>query len=712
MLEPLEGVRLSLVLDRAEALYSGMVPGFVAGDYAAEELAIDLVPLARRARARVVLARATRVDPVARCIELEGRPPLVYDAASLDVGSTVRGLELAGAAEHALATRPIRAFVDRLEARLAAAELGQEMLRVAVVGGGAAGIELAFTLRARLRGAGRACQITVLCDGPELLPGSPARVALRARREAERRGIQVVCGVRAKRVEKDAVWLDGDAGRHPCDLVVWATGAAPPAVVATSPLPLDERGFVRVGPTLRVVGHDHLFAAGDCATLESDPWVPKAGVHAVRQGPVLDANLRAQLGGGRLRSYRPQRDFLALLNLGEGVALGAKWGIVAVGRPVWRLKDLIDRRFVRRFQVLAPDGEPSPAFPSPESMEAEPMPCGGCGAKLGADSLASALRRLGAPPGDASVLLGLDHPDDAAALALPRGDVLLACIDGFRAFTDDPWLVGRVAAVNAASDVWAKAGVPRHALALVSVPEGEPARAEETLYQVLAGIRAALDPLGISLVGGHTTVGEDLFVALAITGAPGGAGEPLTLGGARPGERLVLSKALGTGVVLAADMRGLARAEWLEAALDSMLRPNAEAARVAREAGASACTDVSGFGLAGHLVELLRASGASAELSCAALPALDGARALLGRGLRSTAHLQNARLHPDLAVADGPAEQALLFDPQTSGGLLFSVSADRAEEAVEALRRAGDTRAAVVGTVRPPRPDGARIALV
>jgi len=715
IMRPLPGVRLSVVLDRPEAIYSGMVPGFVAGMYRAAELEIDVVPLARRARARVLLARALRVDPEARRIELEGRASIAYDVASLDVGSTVRGLELAGVREHALATRPIRDFVDRLDAFLAraGADAGAAPLRIVVVGAGAAGLELALTLKARLREAAREAELTLIGDSADLLPGSTARVARRARREAEHRGIRLRCAETVRAVEKDAVLLAGAGERLACDLAVWATGAAPPALLAESPLPRDAGGFVRVRPTLQVVDRDDLFAVGDCAALDDDPWLPKAGVYAVREGPVLDHNLRALLRGGRLRDYRPQRDFLSLLNLGDGRVLGAKWGLALSGRSLWRLKDRIDRRFVRRFQVLDSDGAPARAFPAPGRMGDEEMVCGGCAAKLGASPLERALARLDAPPEDASVLLGLEQRDDAAALALPGGAVALTTIDAFRAFSDDPWLVGRVAAVNAASDIFAKGGRPRHALALVTVPEGR--GSEETLYQVLAGVRAALDPLGVSLVGGHTTAGEELFVGISVSGDLAQAGDLLRRDALQPGDQLVLSKGLGTGVLLAADMRGLARGAWLEGAIASMVRQNAAALRAARDGGARACTDVSGFGLAGHLAELLGASGVSARLTLDALPALDGALALLARGLRSSFHEQNAAACSALlstreAVSD-PA-LGLLFDPQTSGGLLFSVSASRSADTLRALHEAGDARAAVIGEVLDSRADGALVEVL
>jgi selenide,water dikinase len=696
---PVPGVRLTLVLDRPEAVYSGMVPGFVAGDYAAHELEIDGVPLARRAGARVVLARATGVDAEARRIALEGRPAIAYDVASLDVGSGVRGLDLPGVARHALATRPIRRFVDELDARLEALRSAPRA-RVVVVGAGAAGCELAFTLDARLRAAGVVPQLTLMGDGPRVLDGYPPRVSARVEREVRRRGISLRLGARVREVSPEAVRLED--GELAAELVVWATGAAAPELLAGSKLPTDPDGFARVGPTLQVEGHDDLFAVGDCAALPFAPWVRKAGVYAVRAGPVLDANLRARLAGGGLRAFRPQRDFLTLLNLGGGRALGARWGMAAAGRSVFRLKDAIDRRFVHRFRVLDETGSEVAGSREGPRMDAHEMACGGCAAKVGPRSLARALARLPAAAPDASVLLGLAQADDAAALRLPRGDVLLATVDAFRAFCDDPWLVGRAAAVNAVSDVLATGGVPRHALAIVTVADADPERAEESLYQVLAGIRAALDPLGVTLVGGHSTRGDELFVGLAVTGEPAGGSDLLTKRGAQAGDALIVSKALGTGVLLAADVQGRLPGCEVAAVHAALLRDNAAAARAARECGAGALTDVSGFGLAGHLLELLRASRVSARISLARLPALAGALRLIAAGLRSTYHDQNAELRGTLAMASdlpGDPRLELLFDPQTCGGLLLAVPTERAGAAVEALRRGGDAQAAAIGRV-------------
>jgi selenide,water dikinase len=324
--------------------------------------------------------------------------------------------------------------------------------------------------------------------------------------------------------------------------------------------------------------------------------------------------------------------------------------------------------------------------------------------------LTRALERLGVPA-DPAVVLGLAQPDDAAAVETERGEIVAATVDGFRAFADDPYLVGRVAAVNAVSDLWAKTVAPRFALAQVTVPETEPARAEETLYQVMAGARAALDADRVTLVGGHTTTGPELVVGFAVWGFAASAETLLRLGGLAPGDHLVLTKPLGTGVVLQADMRGLARGSWVEAACASMLRSNGRAAQAAGPLRPSAATDITGFGLAGHLGEMLRASKAAAVLDLDAIPALPGALSLLRRGVRSTAHAENARARRAMVVDEAAARAPaldLLFDPQTSGGLLLGIPADRSEALLAALRAAGEP-ATVIGQVTPPRGDGALI---
>ncbi len=685
------GVRVTIVLDQPLATYSGMVPGVVAGQYAPHEAEIDLWPLARRAGARIVDAPAIGIDPDGRRVRVEGRPPIAYDAVSFDVGSTVAGLDVPGVREHAIPTRPIGHFVERITAAMANHPSGTTHdtgPRVLVVGAGAGGVEVAFTVRHRTRG-----RVTLLDATDTLLPGWAPGLGARVRAAAAARGIRIVSGARVTRVEAGVAHLDsGDP--LPFDLLVWVTGAAAHPWMRDLGLPTDPRGFLRVGPTLQVVDHPDIFGAGDCVSLDGHA-LPKAGVYAVRQGPVLADNLLAYVRrggerGGALRPYVPQRGFLTLLNLGDGVAIGAKGPITFSGAWAFRWKDHIDRAFVARFQSIAADD--TPTF-TPMASE---MVCGGCAAKVGPGELGRALGRLDVPE-DATVELGLAHPDDAAVVRTPRGDRVGLTIDAFTAFCDDPWLVGRIAAVNAVNDLYAKGMTPRWALALVGIPDEGPRATEETLFQVMHGARRSLDALGVTLVGGHTLRTDTLQVGFTVVGLAEG---PLrTQDRLAPGNALVLTRALGTGVLFFAHAAGRARGVWVRTAVARMIRSHRDAAEVAGRFGAGAATDVTGFGLAGHLAEMARASGVGATVSLGSLPVLPGVGALMAQGVRSTFHAQNtaARRHVRGDTEDPRAE--ILYDPQTAGGLLFAVPGDMADATVAALHAIGETDAAVIGRV-------------
>ncbi|MCB9729601.1 MAG: selenide, water dikinase SelD [Deltaproteobacteria bacterium] len=702
---PWRDAEVTLIVDRPVSLYSGMVPGLLAGQYAAHELSIDAHVLARRAGARVIHAAATRVDAVQRLIHLAGRPPIAYELASLNVGSTVALADLPGVAEHALPTRPLSRLLDALDA------LSGAPARSTVVGAGAAGVELAAALRARGH------TVTLVDGGEAPMQAQRARVRARVARALSARGITLRLGARVESVAAGAVTLsDGEALAH--DHLIWAAGAAPPALCAASDLPKDARGYVRVGHDLRVVGHPDLFAAGDCAVPDQAPWVPRAGVYAVRSGPVLADNLEASLRGWPLRRWRPQRDFLTLLNLGDGTALGFRGPLVAEGAWVFRLKDRIDRRFVQRFQMLEPGGRPARGAPAMAAGEASAMVCGGCAAKVGRPALELALSRL-PPAEDPSVRLGLAARDDVSVTLSPSGDQVVSSIDAFRAFSDDAFLVGRVAAANALSDLFARGVAPRHALAMVSLPMGEPGHGgcpheADALTEVLAGARAAFEPAGVTLVGGHSLVGPELCVGFTALGYAAADIELASSGRLAPGELLILTKALGTGVLLRADAMGLLPGPEAASLWASMVRLNDEAMVVMRAHDASAGTDVTGFGLLGHLAALCRRAGASAELWLDDLPALPGARAQLARGVRSTFHDANAAALGGVELGAGAAQHPLLdlaLDPQTSGGLLMALPPERAAEALVALAASGHA-AAVVGRVLAPAETAAQVRLL
>lgn len=310
-----EGVpgEVTLVTPYPHHVYSGMLPGFIAGHYKLEDIRIDVAALAARAKVKLVLGSVVALDAKRRVARLDDGAELEYDVASLDVGSH------AAAPEYALAAKPFETFMEQW------LELKDRVRAVAVVGGGAAGVELAMAVAHRTN-----ARVTLFSDRPMFRTGLARRIA----RQLGRLGVELRSGVAfAADTRKD----------H--DLVIWTGGAAALPWLRESGLAVDERGFVLVDERLRSVSHPEVFAAGDCATLR-DAAHPKSGVFAVRHAPVLAANL-----AGAERRYVPQRRALALISCGERYAIADWFGLSVEGAWVWRWKDRIDRRWVEGFRL-------------------------------------------------------------------------------------------------------------------------------------------------------------------------------------------------------------------------------------------------------------------------------------------------------------------------------------------------------------------------
>lgn len=342
------GLEVTLVSPDALAPYSGMIPGWMAGHYGWDECCIDFERLCRNAGARFLRDLGRAVDTSRQVVHLAGGGRIDYDILSLDIGSTA--LPPAGDGERLVAMRPLaqlKARWDRLHTDVRALAPGSSY-RVLMVGAGAAGVESLLATRRQL--ARWAPEVRVVCvlatNGQAVLPALAGRAGRLVDGHLRRNGIEVVRGFDAHSVDRSGV-LGHDGRRLRADVVLWATGAGPHAWPAASGLASDDAGFIRVDAMLRSVSHPNVFAAGDCAGLPAP--VPKAGVYAVRMGPVLAHNLNAALHDLPLKPYRPQRRNLVLLGTGGQHAI-ASWGPFAwEGSWIWRWKQRIDRRFLARY---------------------------------------------------------------------------------------------------------------------------------------------------------------------------------------------------------------------------------------------------------------------------------------------------------------------------------------------------------------------------
>ena len=702
----LPGVRITLISNTVLTPYSGMLPGLIAGNYQYDDVHIDLAALCRALGVRFIEDRVTGLNLETKSIACETHPDFAYDVLSIDIGSSPDLKQVAGAREFVVGVKPVDQFLDywhRLQQKILSHD-ASETLQIGVIGGGASSVEVALAMQHRLNTClkedGRSLEgvcIHVVSGSETILPSHNEKVQRLYQEVLNERGVKVHPNFRVAKVDEKRVYSE-DGQTLELDEIVWAISASAPDWPKNSGLQCSELGFIQVDSCLQSISHPGVFASGDIADVLDHPR-PKAGVFAVRQGKPLAENLERSLLGKTLKSFTPQKKFLSLVSTGDKNAVASRGNWALSGRLIWHWKDAIDRKFMRRFSSLA---QP-PIGRATEISDQAPlsMRCGGCGAKVGQAILSRVISRLPAPNSDCCKV-GLSSPDDAAVFDIPANKLLVQSVDAFRRFIDDDYLFGQIAANHAMGDIFAMGATPHSTQAIVTLPFATEEKVEQQLLHLMLGASKVFEACGMQIVGGHTAEGVELSLGFAVNGLIDEE-RLLTKGGLRAGDKLILTKALGTGALFAGDMRGLAHGLWVKKAIEMMLQSNQRASQLLFQYGAAACTDVTGFGLAGHLLEMLQASKMKAEIDLQCLPVLDGVEALMKQGIFSTLHQQNKQIEVKMRAyiaATGNANEDILFDPQTAGGLLAGIPAEQVEPCLEALRENGYHDACVIGEVR------------
>ncbi len=715
-MQPIPGVRVTLICRDLQAPYSGMLPGYIAGHYSFDEAHIDLGPLSRFAGARFYHDEVIGLDTSKKRLICKNRPSVAYDVMSINIGSAPNTSVIEGASNNVTAVKPIDGFV-RYWAHLCERVMQQTgKVRIGIVGAGAGGVELTLAVQYRLQlllannnKRNTYLEFHLFTDGNDILVTHNPKVRAKFRRVLDERDIHTHINHKVIKVQKGALHC-ANGENYELDEILWVTMASAQTWLREAGLEVNEQGFVKVDDCLESISHADIFVAGDVADVVNHAR-PKSGVFAVRQGPPLSLNLRRRLLGKTLKAFTPQKDFLSLISTGNKYAIASRSWWAFEGRWVWQWKDWIDRRFMDKFNRL-PDMEEERKDNIQQGLaNAEvikeistiAMRCGGCGAKVGATVLENALAGL-QPVSRNDVLIGLHEPDDAAVVSVADGKLMVHTVDAFRSFIDDPYIFGQIAANHALSDLYAMGAEPQTALSIVTIPYGIENKIEETLTPLMQGALKVLNEAGAALVGGHTSEGKELSLGFAVNGLVD-RDHILRKGGMCAGDQIVLTKAIGTGTLFAADMRHKAKGRWIAAAVEGMLQSNQQGASCLFAHGATACTDVTGFGLLGHLIEMIKPSGVDVELDLSTLPCLDGAETLIANGIFSSLQPQNLRLRRgirELDTASRNPRYPLIFDPQTSGGLLASVPKDRALACVEELHRLGYRQTAIIGRVLAP----------
>lgn len=698
-MRPIQGLGVTLISDQVDAPYSGMFPGFLAGKYSYDEIHFDLRRTCRNTGARFIRARVCGLDLEQKKVILEDRPPIRYDWASINVGSEPDMSMVKGQIHRLIPMKPIYRFItfwDQFQKEMNDPRVGP--LEVAMVGGGASGIEVSLAIMRQF--GQRIKRFSLFQSQKELLPEHNSHVRGIFLEQLKAQGVEVHLNFRV--VEVGDRELIGESGEvFTADRIFWATRAGAKDWLGSSGLPTDERGFLQVEKSLQVRGRSDLFGAGDCIRF-ADKHLPKSGVFAVREGPVLAANIRVAVSGGSSTSlikYRPQSRSLALITSDEGKAVASYGPFWAQGPLIWKLKDFIDRRFMKRFFLHSPllamdKGD------LPRVSDQEYHSCGGCGAKVGPKILQEALSAYQQDTED-WVVKSFEDGADGAAIQVPEGKWLVCSTDSLRDFCDDPYLFGQLSAIHALNDILVMGAMPWAASIDVQVDHTYESQAAQELESILLGLRSVFVARGVSLLGGHTSFGAERRIGFHVMGLvnPSQLRAKTNL---REGDALILTKPLGTGVLLVGQMQGKAKGRWLEEMFRSMSLMGDNWAQLFSDFDIRAVTDVSGFGLCRHLWEMNRLAQLRIEVNLSQVPVLPGVRPLLEEGLKSPLAKENRqsmetfmKISPEIT----PLASEVLFDPQTCGGFLLAVSPQKVEELLKQLSDWGMGEAKVIGRV-------------
>lgn len=705
-MNPIPGVEVTVVCRDVHTPYSGMLPGLIAGHYTFDEAHIDLDKLCAFSQVNFVHDEVVALDPAERVLKFADRPDLAYDVLSINTGSSPDLHSVPGAQEFAVPVKPINSFLDhwaKLEQRL---DETRNPLTVAVVGAGAGGIELLLSVQNRIENSlsdknkdPSLVSYRLLVSGDALLSTHNRGVRKRFESTLRERNVQIDYNARVSEVHQNGLELEQGSFIEASE-ILWVTSAAAPDWPAQAGLDVDLKGFIKAEDSLQTLSYPNIFVAGDVSSVVNHPR-EKAGVFAVRQGPPLAQNIRAFLLGDTPNTFKPQEVFLGLISTGDKFAV-ASWGPFSFsGKWVWKWKDKIDRKFMALYSDFEPMDVEEPHIASAvlgENKKIDVMRCSGCAAKVGGNVLSKVMARVRT---DYPHLIPPVGADDAAIIEIPGAGNLVQSVDFFRSFIRDPYLFGQIAANHCLNDLFAMGVKPHSALAIVALEPASNGRQEETLYAQLAGALDVFRPLTVQLAGGHTAEYSEPGLGFTVNGFV----EPDALmrkTGLHVSDELILTKPLGTGVIMAGQMRLMTKGRWIEAAVDGMLKSNHAASLIFQQSGVTACTDVTGFGLVGHILEMTQGnSELSVEININELPELDGVTELLKEDIVSSLSAANglAMDQMDTSKCRVTDRLPILFDPQTAGGLLAAVSHDRAQDVVSQLHKAGYDKACSIGTV-------------
>ncbi len=674
----IKGLHTILISEHFEAIYSGMTPGFIHKDFSIDEISIDLQRLCFNAGATFIKDKVIKLDANLKELHLQNFPSVNYDLLSINTGSisNTKKINIENSSK-CFFVKPISSLVKNLNQIDQIVKNNKN--KIVIIGGGVASYELAFSLKRRYESF---FEITIL--GKKILKEKNLNKKTKndLKRIAENLNIRECQGEVISITEKYLTLNNGK--KIDCDLSLISTGASIESWLLESNLTKDEKGFIKVNENLLSINHKNIFVTGDACSIENKPK-PKSGVMAVRQGETLKENIFLKLTGKNLIKFKPQKNWLYLIGTYKNYALLNYFFLSFHSQWCWRLKVWIDRKFINNFKFTNNLRMAKRNFEL-ENFKNPLMYCQGCGSKVSKNTLINYIKK-----NSDNIYL------EDSSIVNNQSLQILQTIDHTKLFSSlNPFDFGKISYLHSQNDILAAGGEVKSLSVSLGVPFSENSVERFYLEYFMEGIKHEADKNGCIISSGHSYQSKEPGITLTLNGE---IKSNVSKNSAKVGDLIYLSKPLGTGYLLAAYFNNsdMLSGNDFEKILDNLKKENFFAVNSARNSDSQTMTDISGFGLSSHLIDICLSSNLSSELILTPDILINTNIDLL-RMFQSTSFENNHNSSRGyIKISENHPLKNILFDPQTNGPMLIAINKQNQKKFENCFSNKTDIKPILIG---------------
>ena len=668
--KPLNGNRITLITNEIDTPYSGMIPGYIEGIYSWRDSHIDLYRLCLKLNVRFIHAEVERVSAYEKEIYFKDRPKIKFDVLSINTGIQSNNREIKGAAKYCLPVKPISKLTNNFLNKIT------NFKSIAFIGGGAGSVELALAIKKRFLNINQDIKITIITGKRGLLSTFPQKTKLTSLKTLEKFKIDIIEYKRVLEVKPKQIILS-DKSMLKIDKAILSTNSMTPKWLAKSDILLTKDNYILVNKSFQT-NYKYVFASGDVIDFNNQN-LKKAGVFAVRSGKPLAINIRKFILGKKLVEYKFNKNYLALIGTSKRSAIATKYNLTFNSRFFFYLKKYIDQNFIKKFSDFrirkkftldALKTDVLNIFVKHKEKitdENDIMQCKGCAAKVPLNALKQAL------PKDI-----VSTSEDA--VRVPGQPELYQTVDMISSIITDPFLLGKIAANHSISDMVSVNSKITSAMMILQLPLSKTEINSRDLEQVLLGANEIFKTIDCPLIGGHTMIGKDKdpIIGFSILGQKQKKIKIMkNRRKIKTKDLLILTEKIGSGLIFAGINNYLIDSYFQIDVIKQMIKGNLNFGKISNHLNILSMTDITGFGLANHLLNLIKRDNSKTGLTIYPnkIPLFEGVNECLNKDIKSSLFKSNYDIaQKDIIYKrDKSKLDNILYDPQTVGGIAFII---------------------------------------